>query len=60
MSTAGIILLVAVGAVCLFELVSLVLTIIKKKKLKKQQPEVEVNNVKQEYSETDLESVEDK
>ena len=58
MSTAGIILLVAVGAVCLFELVSLILTIVKKKKLKNQQQEIEVNNVKQEGSET-TNSVED-
>ena len=50
MNALGIVLLVVIGAVCVFELVSLVLTIIKKKKMKKQQAEVEVNNVKQEDS----------
>lgn len=50
MNALGIVLLVVIGAVCVFELVSLVLTILKKKKMKKQQAEVEVNNVKQEDS----------
>ena len=50
MNALGIVLLVVIGAVCVFELFSLVLTILKKKKMKKQQAEVEVNNVKQEDS----------
>ena len=52
MSVLGIILLVVLGALVLFELTSLILTIIKKKKLKKEKAlqKIEVNNVKQEDS----------
>ena len=50
MNAIGIILLVIVGAVCIFEATSLVFAIIKKRRMKKQQTEVEVNNVKQEDS----------
>ena len=52
MSVLGIILLVVLGALVLFELASLILTIIKKKKLKKEKAlqKIEVNNVKQEDS----------
>lgn len=60
MSTAGIILLVAVGLVCVFEVVSLIMTIIKKRKMKQNQQEIEVNNVKQEDSVTASDPVEDK
>lgn len=52
MSVFGIILLVVLGALVLFELTSLILTIIKRKKLKKEKAlqKIEVNNVKQEDS----------
>lgn len=50
MNTAGIILLVVFICVCVFELCSLVFTILKRKKLKKENTKIEVNNVKQEDS----------
>jgi len=50
MNALGILLIVFVVAICLFEIVSLTLTILKKRKLKKQQAVTDVNNVKQEDS----------
>lgn len=50
MNTAGIILLVVFVIVCVFELCSLIFTILKRKKLKNQETKVDVNNVKQEDS----------
>lgn len=50
MNTAGIILLIIFIAVCVFELISLVMSILKRKKLKNKDKKIEVNNVKQEDS----------
>ena len=50
MNALGIIIIVVIGAICVFECISLVLAILKRRKLKKQKTEVEVNNVKQENS----------
>lgn len=50
MNALGILLIVFVVAICLFEIVSLTFTILKKRKLKKQQAVTDVNNVKQEDS----------
>lgn len=50
MNTAGIILLIIFIAVCVFELISLVMSILKRKKLQNKDKKIEVNNVKQEDS----------
>lgn len=51
MSIWSIILLVLIGCVCVYEVISFILTIIKRKKMAQHKKKVEVNNVIKDGSE---------